>query len=303
MSLRGPERAVAISTADKSRLLRRKLLAMTEKPGLQSVNGYGKIYWAGFAKLIINKERDSAMEWVRTIAMLILLLIWVGPAGCFSSNAADIEAFLKPYEANVTVENYVLQPPDEIEIHCSGVPELHLQRQQIRPDGRIAFERLGQLEAAGKTPQQVADMLTQKVSQLYKLTGNNPVDVRVVAFKSKVYYVVGQVYFPGAKDYTGRDTLLGALADAQPTVLGWAERVQVIRPPADENADAKIFEVNYDRMIAHGDTSKNVLLQEGDIIYVPPTVLAAAAMKVEEVVRPIGRAFSTVNIVQGAPAR
>ena len=58
--------------------------------------------------------------------------------------------------------------------------------------------------------------------------------------------------------------------------------------------------MNFDRMIAHGDTSKNVLLQEGDIIYVPPTIFAAVAQVIEEFARPIGRAFSTVTIVQRA---
>ena len=69
------------------------------------------------------------------------------------------------------------------------------------------------------------------------------------------------------------------------------------------NVRPKIFEIDYDRMIAHGDLGKNVLLEQADIVFVPPTPLAAVAMKVEEAVRPIGRAFSTVNIVQGAPAR
>ncbi len=46
--------------------------------------------------------------------------------------------------------------------------------------------------------------------------------------------------------------------------------------------------------------SKNVRLEEGDVIYVPPTILAAIAKVVEEFVRPIGSAFSTVNIVQRA---
>ncbi len=56
--------------------------------------------------------------------------------------------------------------------------------------------------------------------------------------------------------------------------------------------------MNFDRMAAHGDASKDILLQEGDIIYVPPTVLAAIAMKIEEAIRPIARAFSGVNIVE-----
>jgi polysaccharide export outer membrane protein len=169
----------------------------------------------------------------------------------------------------------------------------------IRPDGRVSFESLGEIEVAGKTPEQVADALRLKVLDLYALTGDKPVDVRVVAYRSKVFYVLGQVYVPGPKVYTGRDRVLTALASAQPNPMAWLGRVQVIRPSSDKKVRPKIFQVNFDRMIAHGDASKDVLLQEGDIIYVPPTVLAAVALKVEEFVRPIGRAFSTVNIVTG----
>ena len=199
----------------------------------------------------------------------------------------------------MTADNYILQPPDEIEIHSSSVPEIHLQRQQIRPDGKVAFEALGEIHAAGRTPKELANELTEKVIMLYALTGDNPIDVRVVAYKSKFFYVVGQVYYNGPKEFTGRDTLFTSLSKARPTILGWLERVRVIRPSVDKNAKAKIFEVNYRKMIVEGDMSKNVLLQEGDIVYVPPTVLAWIAMKIEEAVRPIGRAFSTVNIVQG----
>jgi len=243
------------------------------------------------------------MAYARVILGLILSLIMIGLTGCFSSNPRDIEAFLKPDEVNVTTKSYILQPPDEIEIHCSKVPEIHLQRQRIRPDGKVSFEVLGEVEVAGKTPEQVADILCLKVLDLYALAGDKPVDVRVSAYRSKMYYVLGQVYVPGPKVYTGRDTVLYALAEAKPNPMAWVERVQVIRPSGDKKIKPKIFEVNLDRMIAHGDTSKNVLLQEGDIIYVPPTVLATVALKVEEFVRPIGRAFTTVNIVTGPPGR
>ncbi len=232
---------------------------------------------------------------------VVVLMFLVSLGGCFSSNPADIEAFTKPAQAIVTAESYILQPPDEIEIHCSKVPEIHLQQQRIRPDGKVGFEALGEIEVGGKTPEQVADILRLKVLELYTLVGDKPIDVRVVAYRSKVFYVLGQVYVPGPKVYTGRDNVLSALAEAQPNPMAWLERVQVIRPSGDKKIRPKIFEVNLDRMMAHGDTSKNVLLQEGDIIYVPPTVLASIALKVEEFVRPIGRAFSTVNIVTGPP--
>lgn len=80
-------------------------------------------------------------------------------------------------------------------------------------------------------------------------------------------------------------------------MLAWLERIQVVRPSSDPDVPPKIFEVNFDRMSAHGDATKDVLLQPGDIIYVPPTVLAAAAMKIEEFIRPIARAFSGYYIM------
>ena len=239
----------------------------------------------------------------KAILKVVVLTFLFTQAGCFSSNPADIEAFFKPADVEVTIDKYTLRPPDEIEIHCTRVPEIHLQRQRIRPDGKVGFETLGEFEAAGKTPEELANELRKKVAQLYTLAGDKPIEVRLMAYQSKVYYVLGQVYMPGPKLYTGRDSLLSAIAEAKPNPMAWLERIQVIRPSEDKSIKPKIFEVNFDRMMAHGDTSKNVLLQEGDIIYVSPTVLAAISLKVEELIRPIARAFSGAYIVQGGGNR
>jgi polysaccharide export outer membrane protein len=134
--------------------------------------------------------------------------------------------------------------------------------------------------------------------KLYTLVGDEPIDIRIVAYRSQFYYIIGEVTYPGPKYYTGRDTVLSALAAANPTVLAWKEHIQVIRPSEDKKTKPKIFEVNFNKMFQRGDASKNVLLQQGDIIYVPPTILAAIAMKIEEFVRPIARVFSTAYIVQ-----
>ena len=242
------------------------------------------------------------MKCSRAVIWTILSLLTVSLTGCFSSNPRNIKAFLMPDKVDVSARNYILQPPDEIEIHCSAVPEIDMQSQQIRPDGKIGFEAIGEIDVAGKTPSQVANVLRGKILDLYQVEGDNPIDVRVVAFRSKRYYVLGQVGNPGAQVYSGRDTVLGAIALAgSPTVLAWVDRIQVIRPSANKNIKPKIFEFNYDRAAAHGDASKDVLLQEGDIIYVPPTVLAAAAMVLEEFLRPIARAFSGYYIVEQGP--
>ncbi len=237
----------------------------------------------------------------KVILLQVLLLAYaICATGCFSSNPKDIEAFSKPAKVLVTAENYILQPPDEIQIFCTKVPEIHEQLQRIRPDGRVSFEGVGELQAAGRTPKELADVLRERVMLLYALTGENPIDVRVAVYQSGFYYVQGQVLFPGPKVATGRDTVLHAISQSRPTVMAWVDRIQVVRPSDDESVPPKIFEVNFDRMRAHGDTSKNVLLQEGDIVYVPPTVVAAIAMKIAEFIQPIGQAFSTVNVTEAA---
>jgi polysaccharide export outer membrane protein len=232
--------------------------------------------------------------------MMIVSLITISVTGCFSSHPADIEAFLRPDKVDVTSESYVLQPPDQIVVHCSEVPEINGQVQLIRPDGKISFEDIGEVEAAGRTPEQLANVLRGKVLELYKLEGDKPINIRIITYQSKRYYILGQVARPGPQIYSGRDTLFSALALTQPTNLAWLSRIQVIRPSRDKNVKAKIFEVNFDRMGAHGDLSQDVLLQEGDVIFVPPTILAAIAMKVEELITPLGRALSGAYMVERA---
>jgi protein involved in polysaccharide export with SLBB domain len=232
------------------------------------------------------------------VALVVLLVSLLTLSGC-SSNKKTMAEFVKPTELAVVSKNYILQPPDEVEIHCVKVPEINMQRQQIRPDGTISFEGLGEIQAAGKTPKELTSLLYEKAVLLYALTGENPIDVRVATFKSRVYYVLGQVYLPGAKEATGRDTLQTAIAKAQPTNLAWLNNISVIRPSADKTVKPRIFKLKYEKMIAKGNTSKDVLLQEGDIIYVPPTILAGIGLKLGEFVGPIGQAFSTVNVVKG----
>lgn len=238
-----------------------------------------------------------------TAYLITLALVLISLAGCYSSNPEDIAYFQKPDEVHVTPDKYVLQPADIIEVQASGIPELHSQEQQIRPDGKITFENLGDIPAAGKTPTEVAELIYHEVTKLYALTGDHPVAVKVTEFRSSVYYIFGQVYFPGSKNSDGRDTVLDAISEARITNLAEKKKIQVVRPSANPDERPKIFEFNFNEMVVHGDASKNVLLNEGDIIYVPPTWLAAIGLTVEQLVSPIGRAFSTVNIVQGPPER
>ena len=234
------------------------------------------------------------------LCLVFLSFVMLSASGCFSSKPENIAAFVKPYETHVTAEEYTLQPPDELSIHCSKIPEIDSQMQRIRPDGKISFETLGEIDVACKTPEEVGKILELRVAGLYTLPGDEPIDVRVSAFQSKNYYVLGQVLMPGRKMYTGRDSAFSAVAEAGINPMAWEERIQVIRPSAIEDIPPKVFEIDFKRMQIHGDLRNNVLLQEGDIVFVPPTPLAAVALLIEEVMRPFARAFSGAYMVNQA---
>ena len=222
-------------------------------------------------------------------------------AGCYAK-PENIQAWTKPYETNVTADRYVVQPPDELELRCAQVPEVNLQRQRVRPDGKVSFEVLGDFEVAGKTPAEISVDVGNRVKEHYTLSEDHAVDVRVAVFASHVYYVLGQVARPGPRNYTGRDSTLMAISEAQPNSMAWQRVIQVVRPAGQEGTEFLVFRLDYKKMAGHGDTSKDVLLQEGDIVYVPPTVFAQIGMVIEEFISPVARAFYGAYLVQNPPA-
>ncbi len=237
----------------------------------------------------------------KTFPVLLSLAI-IFLTGCFSSRPEDIQSFQFPNETQVTTDEYILQPPDSVTIISTKIPLLRGAEtapgltQVIKPDGTISLEDIGQIPVAGKTPRQVADMIAQKLSALYKLAGDYPIDVQVVN-RSKFYYVVGQVERPGAYAFTGRDSALQAIAKAIPTTLAWKEKVQVIRPAANPNERSLVFNLDFKKMAEQGRMHQNVLLQEGDVIYVPPTILASIGLTLQEIVGPIFTGGSAYRVL------
>ena len=123
----------------------------------------------------------------------------------------------------MTADRYVVQPPDELEFRCAQVPEVNMQRQRVRPDGKISFEVLGDFDVAGKTPEEISVDVGNRIKEQYTLSEEHIVDVRVAVFASHVYYVLGQVTRPGPRNYTGRDSTLDSHQRGSAQLAGLAE--------------------------------------------------------------------------------
>jgi polysaccharide export outer membrane protein len=235
-------------------------------------------------------------RWPYVLGGLGGLIVLLGlSAGCATPHNQMV-SFLRAHEAEVATGSYVVRPPDTILISAPRVPEVDGTAQMVRADGKVVLRLLGEVEVAGLTTEQVADKLKAQLSRFYV---EPDVVVQVGSYNSQFFYVFGEVTSPGPRRFTGRDTLLMALAEAQPTPLAWRSQVRVTRPAVKE-PERKVIVVDLDRMIQSGDTTMNILLQEGDIVEVPPTPLAWVGHRFRELMYPIEPALHTYNMPTGA---
>ena len=212
--------------------------------------------------------------------------------GACGPSEKEIKAFVHEWETSVSAADYQVQPPDSLEISSSNAPEIDGEVQTVRQDGKITLRLLGEVKVAGMTPVEIARKLESLLRRFYI---EPQVSVRVSSAGSKRYYVFGQVTREGPFQYTGRDTLVGALALANPKFTAAKEMIKVIRPSHEEDK-RQVLTINAYRMLEEGKMEQNVLLQEGDIIYVPPTVLGWIGLRLQEVLfplQPVAQTYAT----------
>jgi len=133
----------------------------------------------------------------------------------------------------------------------------------VRPDGKISLPLLDDVQAAGLTPKQLAESLTEK---LKKYVADPRVTVVVIAINSKRIYLVGEVTKSGPLPMLPNMTVLQALSSAGLSQFANTKRIYVLRT---ENGKQQKLPVNYRKLVKGGDIEQNYALQPGDTIVVP----------------------------------
>ena len=161
-------------------------------------------------------------------------------------------------------ELYYVQPGDNLEI--SVWKEEDLQRQVlIRPDGRFSFPLVGDVEAAGKTVEQLREVLTQRLSVFVP---DLTVTVTVREIGGNRIYVIGQVNSPGTFVVNPRVDVMQALSLAGgTTAFASLDDIIILRRAADGSQRAISFKY---KDVARGRSlDQNIVLNSGDIVVVP----------------------------------
>jgi polysaccharide export outer membrane protein len=156
-----------------------------------------------------------------------------------------------------------LGPEDILEI--SVWKDEALTRQVVvRPDGLISFPLIGDIQAAGRTVEELRQEIKAKIKAYVP---DAPVTVMVLQVGSRKVYVVGKVNQPGVYPMGGHIRVMQAIAMAGGTTpFADTGDILIIR---EGNHGQEVHEFNYGKVAQGRDLEQNIRLLPGDTVVVP----------------------------------
>lgn len=133
----------------------------------------------------------------------------------------------------------------------------------VRPDGFISMPIIGDVKAAGMTPEQLAVDLKEKLKPYVQ---DPKITVIVREVNSSRVFVTGEVAHPGAYPLRGRVSVLQAVALAGGfTDFANSDGIVVIR----QGEKGGQIPVRYSELISDTEGTVDVFLRPGDTVVVP----------------------------------
>jgi polysaccharide export outer membrane protein len=188
----------------------------------------------------------------------------LSPAAAILAPEATAAPSAPPIEsALISNENdYRIGPEDLLDISVWKNPELS-RTVPVRPDGKVSLPLVNDIQAAGLTPNLLREQLTRRLAEFIPAP---EVAVIVREVHSVKVAVVGSVKTPGRYELKSAATVLELLALAQGlTDFASRDRIVILRRV---NGESQRIPFNY-RKVAAGDEQENLVVQPGDIIFVP----------------------------------
>jgi polysaccharide export outer membrane protein len=161
--------------------------------------------------------------------------------------------------APVDPKAYIIGPEDVLSIRVWREPENSGQF-VVRPDGKIALPLIGEVQAAGLTPEGLRATVAEG---LQKVLTHPEVTVGVERVNSKKYYIQGEINKPGAYPLVVPTTVLEALVNAGGfRDFANTKKITILR-------GSQTFKFNYKEVSKGKNMQQNIQLQPGDQIFVP----------------------------------
>jgi polysaccharide biosynthesis/export protein len=192
----------------------------------------------------------------KRVLFSFLLLVFVGPALTDEPTGS-----LKT--GNVSLPSYRLQPGDLITVSVWKETDLTMEV-LVRPDGGFSFPLAGEVDALGKT---VEDIRVTLVDRLKRYIPTPVVTVAVKTIGGNRIFVVGKVNHAGDFAFSRPIDVMQAIALAGGTTAFAAiNDIVILRR---QNGAQQALHFHYSDVARGRELSQNVLLQSGDTVVVP----------------------------------
>ena len=161
---------------------------------------------------------------------------------------------------------YVIGPGDSLQIFVWDHEDLSTEV-QVRPDGKISTPLVEDLQAAGRSPTELARDIELMLSDYVRSPVVTVIMQGFVGDRSQLIRVVGQAMEPKALQYRQGMTVLDVVIE----VGGLAEyaagnRARIVRKTGDGEVEIR---VKLDDLINEGRIDQNVEMRPGDVLIIP----------------------------------
>ena len=202
----------------------------------------------------------------RSIRFLVVILLLFLTACATTTASTSAPPPINPEAQAVSV--YHIGVDDILQVSVWHNPDLDV-KVPVRPDGMISVPLIGDVEAGGKTPEEVSAEIAAKLKVFVR---DPQVAVILTELRSHEYLsrvrVTGAVRQPVSVPYRQGMTVLDAvLAAGGTTEFAAPDRTELYRKGSD--GATKAYAVRLDSILQQGELKTNFPVQPGDVITVP----------------------------------
>ena len=207
----------------------------------------------------------KSMQKARSCGMLLSLLFLLGLllAGCAQTTPP-------PPPVSAVAPDYIIGPGDSVEVFVWRNPEVSASV-TVRPDGKISTPLVEDLQAADKTPTQLARDFERELSNYLKDPLVTVIMRGFVGPYSQQIRVVGEAAQPQVLPYKEDMSVLDVMiAVGGLTEFASGNKATIVR---EVDGQRQQFTVRLDDLIRDGDIDANVPVLPGDILIIPESWL------------------------------
>lgn len=203
---------------------------------------------------------------VHKSGFVFIALVMITTWGCASNRVEEFNKTAETFVSSVEGD-YRIGVDDRVQVSVWRNPDLSVTV-PVRPDGRISVPLIGDVQAGGLTPNQVAENIRSKLSVYIRDPSVAVIltELRSHEFLSRVR-VTGAVRTPRSLAFRQGMTVLDAVLEAGGiNDFAAPNRAKLYRKSKDKT---EILDVELGDILNKGRLGTNVMLIPGDVITIP----------------------------------